>query len=365
MEVYMMKNASDPDTGSNTTEGLPPCTETICSYFTIQILIPTTVACLVIMVVGLAGNTITILIINQYKEMKTTTNFYLSSMAVSDIIILLFLPFDLYHLWRSRPWIFGWFLCKCMGLISEGCTYSTILHITALSIERYFAICFPLKAKVFITKRRVKIVIMFLWLIAFVSAAPLYNLFDLRPVYDYSGSFNVSWECGYTNGTKPALKIMMCVTTVYFFYPMLCLTVLYGFIGKKLWKNKNSIRGPNAAKREKTHRQTVKILVVVVLAFVICWLPFHIGRLIFVFTEDFKMMEVSQYVNIVAMPLFYLSASINPILYNLISKKYRTAAYRLLRLSRPNQKVYNVIKDETGAHTEISTLTQNEYTTHI
>lgn len=42
------------------------------------------------------------------------------------------------------------------------------------------------------------------------------------------------------------------------------------------------------------------------------------------------MMCFSQYFNIVALQLFYLSASINPILYNLISKKYRAAAWKLL-----------------------------------
>ncbi|XP_075054071.1 motilin receptor [Mixophyes fleayi] len=341
---------------------LPPCTESMCSFFSIKILIPFTVICLIIMVAGLIGNTVTILIIKRYKDMKTTTNFYLSSMAVSDIIILLCLPFDLYRLWMSTSWIFGGFLCKFLCLISEGCTYSTILHITALSIERYLAICFPLKAKVFITKRRVKTVIVFLWLFALVSAAPLYNLFENVKV-NYTGS----WQCTYTKYAMESglLNVMMWVTTVYFFFPMFCLIVLYGFIGKKLWKSKSVIRGPNAENREKCHRQTVKILLVVVLAFIICWLPFHIGRIIYANTKDFQMMKLSQYFNLVAMQLFYLSASINPVLYNLISKKYRTGAYKLLRLGRSDERTYNVIKDETAAHTEISTCIQKDYITHI
>ncbi|KAM5180558.1 motilin receptor [Mantella aurantiaca] len=346
---------------------VPPCTETVCSFFSIKILIPTTIVSLVIMVVGLIGNTITILIIKRYKEMKTTTNFYLSSMAVSDLIILLCLPFDLYRIWRSKPWIFGRFLCKSLGLISEGCTYSTILHITALSIERYLAICFPLKAKVFITKRRVKTVIVFLWVVAMLSASPLYNYLDNIEVDNDTGSSKIIYECRYTEYARESglLPIMMWVTTVYFFFPMSCLVILYGFIGKTLWKSRNSIRGPNAVNRERSHRQTVKILAVVVLAFVICWLPFHIGRLIFVYTTNFEVMRISQYFNIIAMQLFYLNASVNPILYNLISKKYRTAAYKLLRLARPDEQAYNVIKDETGGHTEITIFTHKEYITKI
>ncbi|XP_044141372.1 motilin receptor [Bufo gargarizans] len=356
----MQNNSTSNDGPANYSNDLPPCTEKLCSFFSIGILIPLTIICLFIMVAGLIGNMITILVIKRYKEMNTTTNFYLSSMAVSDMIILLCLPFDLYRLWMSIPWIFGGFLCKFLYLISEGCTYSTILHITALSIERYLAICFPFKAKVFITKKRVKMVIVLLWAIALSSSAPLYNLFEIVQIYNYTISSKISWECKYTKYAKESglLKIMMWVTTVYFFFPMLCLTVLYSFIGKKLWKSKNTLRGPNAVNREKCHRQTVKILAVVILAFIICWLPFHIGRIIYANTSDYQMMKFSQYFNIVAMPLFYLSASINPILYNFISKKYRTAVYKLLRLSTSDERAYNVIKDETGGHTE-DTCIQN------
>ncbi|XP_068127175.1 motilin receptor-like [Hyperolius riggenbachi] len=363
-----MENTSAVDNISRgvSNEDIPPCTETICSFFTIKALIPTTIVCLIIMVTGLVGNTITILIIKRYKEMNTTTNFYLSSMAVSDVIILLCLPFDLYRLWLSTTWIFGRFLCKFLCLISEACTYSTILHITALSIERYLAICFPLKAKVFITKRRVKFVIVLLWIVALLSAAPLYNLINMQAV-NGSGPYKNNWQCRYTEHALKSgfVNIMVWVTTVYFFFPMFCLTILYGFIGKKLWKSKNSIQGPNAANRQKCHRQTVKILALVVLAFVICWLPFHIGRIIFAnSTMDYEKAKISQYFNIVALPLYYLSASINPILYNLISKKYRAAAYRLLRLDRHKDRAYNVIRDETGGHTEV-TVIHNEYITHI
>lgn len=49
------------------------------------------------------------------------------------------------------------------------------------------------------------------------------------------------------------------------------------------------------------------------------------------------MMNFSQYFNIVALQLFYLSASINPILYNLISKKYRAAARNLLLARQSRQ----------------------------
>ena len=75
-------------------------------------------------------------------------------MAMSDLLILLGLPFDLYRLWRSRPWVFGTLLCRLSLYVGEGCTYATLLHMTALSLERYLAICRPLRARVLVTSRR-------------------------------------------------------------------------------------------------------------------------------------------------------------------------------------------------------------------
>lgn len=104
------------------------------------------------------------------------------------------------------------------------------------------------------------------------------------------------------------------------------------------------------------------LIAVVVLAFVICWLPFHIGRIIFINTRDMRTMLFSQYFNVFALQLFYLSASINPVLYNLVSKKYRAAACKLLLPRRAAERAFTITKD-AGGYTETSASTRNEYTT--
>ncbi|XP_029459032.1 motilin receptor [Rhinatrema bivittatum] len=361
-----MKTRSSNSSNSDNNSDVFFCTKTLCSYFPLTALIPMSIVYIILWMVGVTGNIITILIIRKYKDMRTTTNFYLSSMAVSDMIILFCLPFDLYRLWKAKPWIFGEFMCKFFYFIGEGCTYSTILHITALSIERYLAICFPLKAKVFITKRRVKAIIFFLWVFASLSAGPFFFLAGME-AGNFTEPSETSWECNTTQYARESglLKILVWMTTIYFFVPMFCLNILYGFIGRTLWKSKDRIREFDAADIEgRNHKQAVKIWAVVVLAFVICWLPFHIGRIIFIYASE-QTLSLSQYFNIVAMLLFYLSAAINPILYNLISKKYRAAAYKLLRSDPAGERAYSVTRDDTGGYTDTSGSIQHDYVTNI
>lgn len=93
--------------------------------------------------------------------------------------------------------------------------------------------------------------------------------------------------------------------------------------------------------------------VVVVLAFVICWLPYHIGRYLFALADHYDEAKLSNDFNVASMVLVYLSASINPVLYNLMSRKYRAAACRLFLLHhrprhyRPGQRQLSVREDVT------------------
>ncbi|KAJ8375746.1 hypothetical protein SKAU_G00063260 [Synaphobranchus kaupii] len=283
--------------------------------------------------------------------MRTTTNLYLSSMALSDLLIFLCMPLDLYRIWRYRPWNFGDQLCKLFQFVSESCTYSTILNITALSVERYFAICFPLRAKVVVTKGRVRSVILVLWMVAFFSAGPVFVLVGVEQENGTNpGETN---ECKVTQYAirSGLLTIMVWVSSIFFFLPVFCLTILYSLIGRRLWKRKREAMGPNISSRDKNNKQTVKMLAVVVFAFVLCWLPFHVGRYLFSKSSEVGsplMSQISEYCNLVSFVLFYLSAAINPVLYNIMSKKYRVAARKLFGVKQISRRTASTLKGESS-----------------
>ncbi|CAB1433219.1 unnamed protein product [Pleuronectes platessa] len=325
---------------------LPPL-----NYYSIPLLTAITTACTLLFLVGMAGNVMTILVVSKYRDMRTTTNLYLCSMAVSDLLIFLCMPLDLYRMWRYRPWRFGDVLCKLFQFVSESSTYSTILSITALSVERYLAICFPLRAKALVTKRRVRALILLLWTVSLLSAGPVFVMVGVER--DSMGPFGSDMnetgfslegggdtrECRMTHYAVESglMGAMVWLSSVFFFMPVFCLTVLYSLIGRRLWqRHRETSISSRVSHRDKSNRQTIKMLVVVVLAFVLCWLPFHVGRYL-----QFRSLDapspllslLSEYCSLVSVVLFYLSAAINPILYNTMSWKYRCAAARLFGLA--------------------------------
>ncbi|XP_059203370.1 growth hormone secretagogue receptor type 1-like [Centropristis striata] len=483
-------------------------------------LVCVTVIYIPLMLFGLLGNILTILVVWLRPHMRSSTYLYLSSMAVSDLLILLLLPLDLYKLWRPRPWPLGDLACKLTMFLSECCTFCTILHITFLSLERYLAVCWPITAKTLVTRSRTRALIGCLWLSAVISAAPVLVMVGVEDVgggeqglggvmedggwmgrEGEQGGFmmdrkergsghmvsvdgvseGIKWEekgqkeakgwgervgefkwlgekaeievgiqekdkrkqgeegknklekqadegggegkmdiegeqqnkmredegggggeggvdggeidmsecrCTHYAASSGLLSAMMILSNLYFLVPVCILGLVYSLIGRTLWLR------PQSSRRDQSHRHTVKMLGVIVLAFVLCWLPFHVGRTIFFFSFDrqeaytdinsnletlsdnrnnsthtvteaqntqtlnnmqdnrlyidnthndthfnntythpdthlYFLYYLSQYFNLVSSVLFYLSAAVNPLLYNLMSARYRHAVHSL------------------------------------
>uniref|UniRef100_A0A3B3ZUQ1 G-protein coupled receptors family 1 profile domain-containing protein n=1 Tax=Periophthalmus magnuspinnatus TaxID=409849 RepID=A0A3B3ZUQ1_9GOBI len=281
------------------------------------------------MLLGLLGNILTILVVWLRPHMRTSTYLYLSSMAVSDLLILLLLPLDLYKLWRPRPWPLGDLVCKLTMFLSECCTFCTILHITFLSLERYLAVCWPITAKTLVTRRRTRVLIGCLWLGAALSAAPVLVMVGVEDTHDRC-------RCTQYAASSGLLSAMMILSNLYFLVPFCILGLVYSLIGRTLWLR------PQSNRKDQSNKNTVKMLGVIVLAFVFCWLPFHVGRTIFSLSLGaaatdldtqihlYFLYYLSQYFNLVSSVLFYLSAAINPLLYNLMSGRYRLAVRSLI-----------------------------------
>lgn len=70
--------------------------------------------------------------------------------------------------------------------------------------------------------------------------------------------------------------------------------------------------------------------VAVVIAFFICWAPFHIQRLYSIYQQHSREtlqwhLKIYELVTYISGILYYMSATVNPILYNIMSAKFREA----------------------------------------
>lgn len=115
----------------------------------------------------------------------------------------------------------------------------------------------------------------------------------------------------------------------------------------------------------KARKQVVLMLGAVVLSFFVCLLPFRVLTLwiIFVPEETFHSLNMETYYNLLyfCRIMWYLNSAINPILYNLMSSKFRKGFFKLCRCYSIGQNK-RYIKGRARAAT-FNTTTTSSYLT--
>ncbi|XP_059483376.1 neuropeptides capa receptor-like isoform X3 [Neocloeon triangulifer] len=266
------------------------------------------------------------MVIAKHPNMHTATNYYLFSLAVADVTILVFgLPNDLYVYWHQYPWELGEGLCKFRALISEATSYASVLTIVAFSMERYLAICHPLHAYTMTGLRRASRIIAAIWLVSLACAIP-FALFTTINYLDFPpGSGNQIIEsafCGMLN-VPDNFPLYETSSVIFFLLPMVILIVLYTRMGLLITRR----HGLGESHRtNKSRKSILRMLAAVVVSFFICWAPFHLQRLLYVYLSEMDgFNEYNEWIYHITGCFYYFSSTVNPILYNVMSAKYRNA----------------------------------------
>ncbi|XP_037946171.1 neuropeptides capa receptor-like [Teleopsis dalmanni] len=286
----------------------------------------------VIFITSVLGNVLVCVVIVRHSTLHTATNYYLFSLAVSDLLYLLFgLPAEVFLYWHQYPYLFGLPFCKIRAFISEASTYVSVLTIVAFSTERFLAICHPLHLYAMSGFKRALRIITILWTVSFISAIPFGLLTDIQYMnYPLDNSTIAdSAFCAIRPFDFPFFEISFCV---FFVIPMILIIILYGRMGAQIRSRTTQQLGvqQGSMHRESRHQQSrravIRMLAAVVVTFFVCWLPFHLQRLWFLYAKNYENYnDVNEWIFAVGGFAYYISCTINPILYNVMSHRYRVA----------------------------------------
>lgn len=190
----------------------------------IYVVIPLTIIYLIIFITGAIGNVSTCIVISKNKSMHTATNYYLFSLAISDLLLLVMgLPQEVYFFWSRYPYVFGNTFCFIRGLFAETSGNATVLTITAFTIERYLAICHPFLSYTMSKLSRAVKLIVIIWILSICLAIP--QAMPLKVVGDCPNCYVVDTVI------EHAFEVS---TFVFFVAPMTLIIVFYVMIGLKL-----------------------------------------------------------------------------------------------------------------------------------
>ncbi|XP_008193428.2 QRFP-like peptide receptor [Tribolium castaneum] len=324
-------------------------------------LIPAVVVYSVTFVLGLVGNCLIIFTTFQYRGMQSVTNVFLSSLASADLLLIIIcIPVKLAKLF-SYIWIMGFFICKMIHYLQNISAICSVMTLTAISIERYYAIVYPMKAKYICTINQAKRIIGVIWIMSFVLAVP--TLFAQSHMRVSNNNDPTEYYICVKDWDSTEVwrfhEIYMLV--VILIVPFVIMTFSYTTICWEVWKvmerrsvmtskhvlsrNRSSTTNSedkyleNFILTENKHpppppdpghddsnmvKQVIYMLVAVVVLFAICWTPLLIDNLLTAYEIHPNIRcGFLKYMSIAFHLLAYFNSCINPIIYGFMSKSFR------------------------------------------
>ncbi|KAJ8403467.1 hypothetical protein AAFF_G00352390 [Aldrovandia affinis] len=268
----------------------------------------------VVFVFGVLGNSLVISVVCSMKGCRTSTDVYLMNLALADLLFSLTLPF--WAVYIHSEWIFGSFMCKLLSGLQEAMFYSGVLLLTCISIDRYLAIVRAMH--VILLKRHLVVVTCGgVWLGAALLSLPAVVQ---RQAYQPGNALRTVCHENLSAESMDEWRVGMRVLhhTAGFFIPLAIMIFCYGFTLSTLFSAHNGHK-----------RKAMQVILAVVLAFVVCWLPHNITIFVDTLMRGKLVAETCAFRNQVDLALHVtevlgiLHCAINPILYAFIGQKFR------------------------------------------
>ncbi|XP_047509137.1 pyrokinin-1 receptor-like [Pieris napi] len=286
------------------------------------------------MTLSLIGNCCTCAVICRERSMRIPTNYYLLNLAITDLMTALFIPIEIYMLWVQDYYPLGDEGCRMHFLIWDVLSNCSVLTILAFTVERYLVISKPFLRQRLALNSRVFKIIAAVWIIACIFSIP-------NGIYAYLVEKKENIYCCLTVKDNDKIYLIAVELIVFFVVPMTVIFVLYVLIALNLKSKRPQTPHPALGKQNKN--KAVKMLAAVAASFFICWSPYTVLRLIILiprqkYNDYFQLERIFLYLSTVNS---YLSTAINPILYSLMSRKFRHAFKDLLRSRTHNRNHRN------------------------
>ncbi|XP_076855171.1 chemerin-like receptor 1 [Brachyhypopomus gauderio] len=310
---YNDNTAISPDIDQ--TMSSPPCRDATC--------VSLAIANVIIFMLGVTGNGLVIWIAGFKMKKLVNTTWYLS-LAMSDFLYCVFLPFYVVYLVKG-DWVFGVFMCKFMSFILFLNMFSSIILLVFISVDRCVVVMLPVWAQNQRTVRKASVMVILAWITSAVLSTPSAIFQDVSE--DHMTLIKKCFN-NFIVGGHDHIATVVRRFIFGFVIPFLIIVTCYVLIIQKLKTNQ-------MAKSTKPF----KIMTVLIVTFVICWLPFHIVALIELNHTKDHSQKITTAQAIVDM-LASANSFLNPFLYAFMGKDITRKFYAIL------SKIESAIEEE-------------------
>lgn len=364
----------DVNMSVNITEGVGELRSTLRSQLITSLLLGA------LILFAIVGNTCVITAIALERSLQNVANYLIGSLAVTDLMVsVLVLPMAALYQVLDK-WTLGQEVCDLFIALDVLCCTSSILHLCAIALDRYWTITDPIDCVNKRTPKRAAMLISLTWIVGFSISIP--PMLGWRKPEDRSdpNACSISQDPAYT----------VYSTFGAFYLPLVIMLVLYGRIFRavrfrirknvgKRWRATARIPGheeitvspsANGATKPKTEfmelraenckrhvlplantsllekkngksmetkrkvvlareRRAVKTLGIIMGTFILCWLPFFTVALVLPFCKS--RCSMPNWLGDIINWLGYSNSLLNPVIYAYFNKDFQNAFKKIVK----------------------------------
>lgn len=310
-------------------------------YSSVERILVTIVAPL-IFGIGMLGNAAVVLVFHQVPEIRTTTNFFLISLALADMVFLLSAVPAYWGQYLSSPipldfTNLGRIYCKVHAYFADVGIIVSCLTVGLVTLERYLAICHPLVYRGFSDKKRIVFSCVMVWAFSLIYKIPDLHFTDvyLQPIVlqwpnesKYNGYPTRYSTCEYCQPRDLApcktFRYSLAIDQILLLIEIPIITMLYICVVLELRRlSLGSHHRTQSDTQIKDKITVIRMLIITIVVYIICISPFRVINLSDIFGQQ---LPINAYVYMhISRMMMYTNSAVNPILYNIISNSFSKA----------------------------------------
>ncbi|XP_034982997.1 urotensin-2 receptor-like [Zootoca vivipara] len=266
---------------------------------------------------GTTGNIYTLVVAFGGMSVRSvgSLRIYVVNLALADLLYLSTIPFVVCT-YFAQDWFFGDVGCRFLLSLDLLTMHASIFLLTAMSVERYWAVTRPLRARQAGNSYR-RLACVAVWLVSSLLTVPMMVMIQQREGRSRKLICFPTWTPG-------AFRVYLTVlfgTSV--LGPGLVLGVVYSRLVQAYWASTKVMWSPvvSRALKQKLFPRIFSIIV----AYWACFVPFWAWQLTKLYwPEDLEIGPTAQaYLNFGVTCLTYGNSCVNPFLYTLLTRNYR------------------------------------------
>ncbi|XP_026169720.1 teleost multiple tissue opsin a [Mastacembelus armatus] len=274
---------------------------------------------------GLTNNLLVLMLFCRYKMLRSPINLLLINISISDLLVcVLGTPFSFAASTQGR-WLIGERGCMWYGFANSLFGIVSLISLAVLSYERYSTMMAPTEADSS-NYYKVYLGIALSWVYSLVWTLP--------PLFGWShyGPEGPGTTCSvdWTTRTANNISYIICLFVFCLVVPFLVIVFCYG----KLLCAIRQVREINASVSRKREQHVLLMVMVMVICYLFCWLPYGIMALLATFGPPEL---VTPEASIIPSVLAKTSTVINPVIYVFMNKQFYSCFHALMCCETPRR----------------------------